>query len=309
LKGQSAFVVEKLPRAVNLEPALVYRLDVASRAVATLAGVGETLANPHLLITPFLRREAVSSSAIEGTQASISDLFLFEASRHESGDVREVANYVRAFEHGQQLLLSLPISVRLINQIHETLMRGVRGQEMSPGRIRQEQFWIGAPGTPVQEARLIPAHPDHILDCLSDWEKFVNEESKIPPLIRCAMMHYQFEAIHPYRDGNGRVGRLLISLFLTATGVLPKPLLYLSACLQERKESANALRLLDALFQNPYTSAPAAAGLLSITQEGARRLLDRLTKSGIIEYYSGSWPKLYVARQLLNEIEAPVASP
>ncbi|MEX2238869.1 MAG: Fic family protein [Dehalococcoidia bacterium] len=361
--GQQAFIPLPLPAAVDLPLSIIYELDLATRAVATLSGVGETLANPHLLISPFLNREAVSSSAIEGTQASISDLFMFEAASRESPDVREVANYVLAFERGQELLERLPISVRLVNQVHETLMRGVRGGEWLPGEPRKEQVWIGAPGTPIEQARFIPARPDRILDCLADWERFVNEESQLPPLIRCAMMHYQFEAIHPYMDGNGRVGRLLIALFLMASGVLPKPLLYLSAFfqrnrsayyghlnavsasnewdgwfefflkgvteqandallrsrrvrdlhdkyrrrLQDTRAPANALRLLDALFANPYTSAPRTSELLAITPEGARKLLERLREAGILEFHSGVSPRLYVARELLNLIEAPVA--
>ncbi|MPZ24270.1 MAG: Fic family protein, partial [Dehalococcoidia bacterium] len=226
--NQLAFLVNDLPRQTDLSARLVYLLDEASRAVAMLAGVGETLPNPHLLITPFLRREAVSSSAIEDTQASISDLFLYEAAGRDAGDAREVANYVKAFIHGEQLLEALPLSVRLINQVHATLLTGVRGEDKSPGQIRNDQVWIGRPGTPIEEARFVPAPPNYIADCLADWERFVNESPEIPPLICCAMMHYQFEAIHPYRDGNGRVGRLLIALFLKATGVLPTPLLYLS---------------------------------------------------------------------------------
>ena len=362
--GQRAFVPHPLPRRVELDSALVLRLDGASRAVATLAGVAETLQNPDLLIRPFVRREAVLSSIIEGTEASVSDLFLHEAKgfRRPEGDVREVANYVRALERGIMLLDRLPISLRLINQLHSVLMRGVRGQEKRPGELRTEQVWIGPPGTPIEEARYIPSPGNLLRDLIFNLETFVNDDLEMPPLVKCALLHYQFEAIHPYSDGNGRIGRLLIVLFLLTTGVLPKPLLYLSAYferdrreyydqlfrvsatgdwqtwigyfldgvaeqandalvrsrsvramhetyrdeLHRRRESGNALLLLDLLFENPIMTAPLAADRLEITRTGARRLLERLVETGIVAERDG-WPRLYVAEELLNLIEAATA--
>lgn len=226
-----AFVPDPLPRHIDLNSSLVYLLDQASRAVATLAGIGETLPNPHLLIRPFVRREAVLSSRIEGTQASISDLFLFEAAgeRRAHGDVKEVANYVRAVDYGLDRLGELPLSMRLVNEIHAKLLAGVRGGERAAGQIRTRQVWIGPDGTTIQQARFVAPPPGHLPELLGDWEKFLHEDLQVPPLIQCAMMHYQFEAIHPYIDGNGRIGRLLITLFLCAKDVLPTPLLYLSA--------------------------------------------------------------------------------
>ena len=364
--GVRAFVPNSLPRSIDLSSSLVYRLDEASRAVATLAGVGETMPNPYLLIRPFIRREAVLSSRIEGTQASISDLFLYEAvgPRRLRADVAEVVNYVRAVEHGLELLDELPLCVRLINRVHSVLLRGVRGVESQPGEMRRCQVWIGPAGTPIEEARYVPPPADLVRDQLADLEEFVNEPTELPPLIQCAMMHYQFEAIHPYLDGNGRIGRLLITLFLCARRVLPTPLLYLSAYferdrdayygqlfqasatgnwqtwlgyflegvteqardalqrsrrirdlqardrrrLQERRESGNALRLLDELFATPYMTAPYAADLLNLTTAGARRILERLTEAGILEYYADEWPRLYAARELLELLEAPTAS-
>ena len=231
IEGQRAFVPASLPREIQPSIRLMRSLEEAASAVASLAGVGETIPNPHLLIGPFMRREAVLSSRIEGTQASLSDLFRYEASRgrRPSGDVKEVANYVQALERGLELLDELPISLRLVNQLHEALMSGVRGGEARPGELRDGQVWIGPPGSPIREARYVPPPAGLLRDLLLDWERFVNESDSLPALFRCAMMHYQFEAIHPYRDGNGRIGRLLITLFLCARGVLPKPLLYLSA--------------------------------------------------------------------------------
>ena len=239
VEGQRAFVPAPLPRHIEPSMQLMRSLEEAASAVANLAGVGETMQNPHLLIRPFVRREAVLSSRIEGTQASISDLFRYEASGRSrpGGDVQEVANYVQALNRGLELLGELPISLRLINQLHAVLMEGVRGEESRPGELRDRQVWIGSTGTPIQEARYVPPPPDLVRDMLLDWELFVNEAGALPALFQCAMMHYQFEAIHPYRDGNGRIGRLLIPLFLCERGVLPKPFLYLSAYF-ERDRSA-----------------------------------------------------------------------
>ena len=238
IEGQRAFVPGPLPGELALSSKLVSLLDSASRAAATLAGVGETISNPHLLIRPFLRREAVLSSRIEGTVASLSDVFAYEAAGRgpPGGDVAEVMNYVTALEYGIGRLDSLPISFRLANELHERLLTGVRGQDRRPGQLRTLQVWIGAPGSSIQEARFIPPPPAYLMDLFHDWEKFANEPTDTPPLIRCALMHYQIETIHPYADGNGRIGRLLITLFLRASGVLPTPLLYLSAYFERDRQ-------------------------------------------------------------------------
>jgi Fic family protein len=213
-------------------------LDRASRAIAMLAGVGETLPNPHLLIRPFARREAVLSSRIEGTQTSLAQLVLFEASggrADPAGDGLEVANHVRASELGLELLHTLPLSVRLFNTVHHELMSGVRGQDRMPGELRREQVWIGGDGTGIDDARYVPPPPARVRDLLTDLEGFLNGDFEIPPLIQCALVHYQFEAIHPYLDGNGRMGRLLIVLYLYQQRVLTTPLLYLSAYFERHR--------------------------------------------------------------------------
>ena len=239
IEGHRAFVPASLPRAVDLPADVIMHLDEASRAVATLSGVGETIPNPHLLVRPFIRREAVLSSRIEGTQASLSDLLRYEAAatrRRPTGDVVEVANYVMALEHGLRALDELPICVRLANQMHEILLHDVRGEDKKPGTLREVPVWIGAEGSPIEAARYVPPPAPLVRELLEDWEQFVNEAGRLPPLIQCAMMHYQFEAIHPYVDGNGRLGRLLVTLFLCAKGVLRDPLLYLSAYLERRRQ-------------------------------------------------------------------------
>lgn len=235
-KGLMAFSPDPLPREIGLTTSLVYVLDEASRAVATLAGVGETIPNPHLLTAPFMRREAVLSSRIEGTQASLSDLFEYEASRRARGDVVEVHNYVRSMEQGIQLLQKLPICVRLINQLHSTLLQGVRGAGKRSGQVRTSQVWIGSGSPLTEDARYIPPPANLVPDALADWERFANEPTQIPPLIQCAMLHYQFEAIHPYLDGNGRIGRLLVGLFLHAKGIMTTPLLHLSAYFERNRQ-------------------------------------------------------------------------
>ena len=238
IDGQQAFVPNPLPRELAMSSRLISLLDRASRAVGELAGVGETIPNPHILIRPLLRREAVLSSQIEGTVASLSEVFAYEAGsrRPSDADVAEVVNYVVALEHGIHRLGSLPISFRLVNELHERLLTGVRGENKRPGEFRRQKVWIGVPNSPIHEARFIPPPSEYLRDLFHDWEVFVNESTEMPPLIQCALMHYQIEAIHPYSDGNGRIGRLLITLFLCASGVLRLPLLYLSAYFERDRQ-------------------------------------------------------------------------
>lgn len=242
--GLRAFVPDPLPRELNLSPPLVSLLDEASRAVSRLDGVGETVVNPHLFIRPLIRREAQLSSRIEGTMASLSDVFSYEAgSQSSAGDVQEVINYVTALEYGIETLGGVPISFRLANQVHERLLAGVRGEHGMAGAFRRIQVYIGPPSSSIGDARFIPPPPDMLRDLFQDWERFVNEPINMPPLVKCALMHYQIEAIHPYQDGNGRIGRLLITLFLIASGVLTSPLLYLSAYFERDRQ-----RYYDELF-------------------------------------------------------------
>ena len=243
-EGLRAFVPDPLPRELNLTPPLAALLDRASRAVARLDGVGETVPNPHLFIQPLIRREAQLSSRIEGTRASLSDVFSYEAgSRSSADDVQEVINYIDALQYGIETLESVPISFRLANQVHERLLAGVRGEHGMAGAFREIQVYIGPPASSVEYAAFIPPPPYMLRDLFQDWERFVNEPIDMPPLVKCALMHYQIEAIHPYQDGNGRIGRLLITLFLIASGVLSSPLLYLSAYFERDRQ-----RYYDELF-------------------------------------------------------------
>ena len=236
--GYTAFIPAPLPPELAYTPSLVLALSRADAALSELSGLGRQLPNPHLLISPYVRREAVLSSRIEGTRASLSDLLLDEAEpdRFMDGDIQEVRNYVMALEHGLERLRELPLSLRLVRELHERLMRGVRGDQATPGEFRRSQNWIGPAGSTPVTAPYVPPPPDVLMDCLGDWETFLHARDRFPDLIQCAVMHERFEAIHPFLDGNGRVGRLLITLFLVERGRLSQPLLYLSDYIEAHRQ-------------------------------------------------------------------------
>jgi Fic family protein len=227
--GGVAFVPAPLPPTLDFTPELATNLSRAAGGIGLLAGTGRNLKNPALLIGPYLRREAVLSSRIEGTMSTLADLYEDEATGSARGDVREVRNYLMAHEYGLKALKHLPLCLRLLREVHKRLMQGVRGHDRHPGRFRSCQNWIGRdPGAPIEEARYVPPPVTEMQTALKDFEKFLHDET-LPPLVVAALAHYQFEAIHPFGDGNGRVGRLLISLLLHERGLLPQPLLYISA--------------------------------------------------------------------------------
>lgn len=240
VEGSVAFVPRDLPPPLAWDTRTVGLLSAADRALGQLAATGRSLPNPHLLIRPFMRREAVLSSRIEGTQASVSDLVLFEihpAQERQTPDVREVSNYVRALEYGLDRVHRLPLSLRLMRELHSSLMEGVRGGDRFPGEFRREQVWIGPPGCSLAEATHVPPPPnDDMHQALYALERFLHTPSDLPPIARLALVHYQFEAIHPFSDGNGRIGRLLITLMLCLDGILPQPLLYLSAYFDRHRQ-------------------------------------------------------------------------
>ena len=241
----AAFVPAPLPPKLDWTPRLIRVLSDADRLIGKLAGEGGRLPNPHILMRPFLQREAVLSSKIEGTQATLGELLAAEAGvavDRSPDDLREVGNYVVALEHGIARLKELPLCVRIIRELHKKLMTGVHGQQATPGRFRKIQNWIGKPGSTLATASFVPPPPDDVETCLAAWEKFLHE-SDLPPLVTIALAHYQFEAIHPFLDGNGRVGRLLITLFLIEREILPTPLLYLSAFFEAaRRDYYDGLR-------------------------------------------------------------------
>ncbi len=241
-----AFVPHPLPPSLAFDADLVRALSEADRALGELAGLGRTMSNPHLLIGPFVRREAVLSSAIEGTQTDVADLYAYEAVQlplpgllrptPSQADLREVLNYVRAMEYGLERLSTLPVSLRLIRELHERLMEEVRGEHATPGEFRRSQNWIGHPGCTLNEAEFVPPPVREMHKALGAFEKYIYSGDDYPPLVRLALIHYQFEAIHPFLDGNGRIGRLLISLLLVHWELLPLPLLYLSAFFDRRRD-------------------------------------------------------------------------
>ncbi|MBM3323344.1 Fic family protein [candidate division WOR-3 bacterium] len=229
--GYSAFIPDPLPPVLEWHSDLVRVLSDADRLVGRLSGEGARLPNPNLLTRPFVRREAVLSSRIEGTQATLGELLANEAGaavNRAPEDLREVANYVVALEHGLKHLKRRPVSLDLVRGLHARLLAGVRGGSAEPGRFRRVQNWIGPPGCTPFDATHVPAPPEALPECLKQWQAALADRT-LPPLVRVALLHYQFEAIHPFRDGNGRVGRLLVTLLLAQWQVLPAPLLYLSA--------------------------------------------------------------------------------
>ena len=239
-QGFSAFVPNPLPPSIVYDPALVLALSRADAALSELSGLGSQLPNPHLLISPYIKREAVLSSRIEGTKASLSDLLIDELedgtpNRTLTDDLREIRNYIHAMELGIELLPNLPLSLRLVQEIHGQLMQGVRGEKATPGEFRNTQNWIGPAGCTPATAAFVPPPVLEMKEALYAWENFLHDRDSIPDLIQCAMMHVQFETIHPFLDGNGRVGRLLVTFFLLERKRLSQPLLYLSAYIDSHK--------------------------------------------------------------------------
>jgi Fic family protein len=238
-RGYFAFVPAPLPPEIRYDDELVLALSRADASLSELSGLGRLLPNPHLLIAPYVRKEAVLSSKIEGTTTDLSELLQDEAGAElparDPRDVREVRNYVRALEYGVTRLKKLPLSLRLVRELHELLMRGVRGDRATPGEFRRSQNWIGPPRSTSDTASYVPPPVEELQACLDSWEKFLHERDRIPDLVQCALMHEQFEAIHPFLDGNGRVGRLLITLFLIERNRLSQPLLYLSAYIERNR--------------------------------------------------------------------------
>lgn len=238
--GYRAFVPEPLPPepAFELTERTVALLAEAEREIGRLDGASELLPAPDLFVYMYVRREAVLSSQIEGTQASLVDLLEFETERARArvpDDSAEVANYVRAMNHGLERLGALPVSLRLIREIHGVLLEGVRGADRNPGEFRRSQNWIGAAGSPLSAATFVPPPPDEMQRALGDLERFLHGGDALPFLLKVALVHAQFETIHPFLDGNGRVGRLLITFLLCEAGVLKRPLLYLSYYLRRRR--------------------------------------------------------------------------
>lgn len=238
--GYRAFVPEPLPPnpPVRMDDEMNRLVEEAGTALGRLDGVASVLPNPDLFVGMYVKHEAVLSSEIEGTQATLEDVLDYESEGRRTDqpeDVEEVINYVRAMNFGLRRLPEFPLSLRLIREIHEELLRGVRGQERSPGEFRTSQNWIGPGGCTLADADFVPPPPHEMQAALDDFQKFLHDRDRLPKLIHCGLAHAQFETIHPFLDGNGRVGRLLITLLLVEQGILSRPLLYLSYYLKAHR--------------------------------------------------------------------------
>jgi len=246
--GYKAYMPSSLPPdpPVAIDSEMQKLLSKADMALARLDGMGYILPNVNIFIAMYVKKEALLSSQIEGTQASLEDLFQFESGSviKNINDVEEVVNYVKALNYGIDRLDTLPMSLRLITEIHEILMSGVRGGDKITGEFKKSQNWIGPSGSTLKDATYIPPPPHESLTAMGDLELYMHKSDGLPILINCALVHYQFETIHPFLDGNGRLGRLIITFYLYWKGVLDKPLLYLSYFFKKnRREYHDRLNL------------------------------------------------------------------
>jgi Fic family protein len=233
LEGYKAFIPKPLPPVpeIIMDQEMWTLLSQADLALGRLDGATDALPNPDLFVFMYVRKEAVLSSQIEGTQASLIDILEFESQALQPDnpqDVAEVVNYISAINYGLERLKQLPVSLRLIRDIHQELMKGVRGSERNPGEFRRSQNWIGAGGCTLAQATYVPPPPHEMLQALDNLEKFLHSPQPIPTLIKIGLAHAQFETIHPFLDGNGRIGRLLVTFLLCEGNVLRRPLLYIS---------------------------------------------------------------------------------
>lgn len=346
--GFRAFIPKPLPPAppICYTDELLDALSLADRRLGRLDGAADILPEPELFVTMYVHKEAVLSSQIEGTQASLVDVLEYEAGAEKRGlpsDVIEIVNYVAAMNYGLERVKELPLSLRLIREIHARLLSGTRGSERVPGEFRQSQNWVGPPGSTLADAMYVPPPVHEMKEALHHLEQFIYTQSHIPALVMCGLLHSQFETIHPFLDGNGRMGRLLITFLLCQQGILKRPLLYLShyfkqrrseyydrlqavrdrgeweewltfflrgvaevsaqatetarrilalqqehrSFIQSRMRTINASRLLEHLFHRPVISVANAAKLLSITPEGANRLVSEIASLGILKEMTG----------------------
>ena len=207
---------------------LLAKLIDANKKIAILEGLSSRIPSMSLFVSMYVRKEALLSSQIEGTQCTLEDILNPLIEDNTNRDVSDVVNYIRATEFALERLKTLPLCNRLIKETHAVLLESVRGQEKNPGEFRYSQNWIGGQGSTIKNARYIPPNPDDMLNAMSDLEKYINSDDSLDPLIQAALIHYQFETTHPFLDGNGRVGRLLITLFLMEKGILTTPALYIS---------------------------------------------------------------------------------
>ena len=263
---------------IEMSNEMIAQLVDANRKLATLDGLSSRIPNMDLFVSMYVRKEALLSSQIEGTQCTLDDILNPFAEENTNLNVSDVVNYIRAEEFAIDCLQTLPLCNRLIKETHAVLMEGVRGQEKNPGEFRYSQNWIGGQGSTLRNARYIPPNPEDMINAMSDLEKYMNGENSLDPLIQAALIHYQFETTHPFLDGNGRVGRLLITLFLMEKKILSTPSLYISYFLK-----MNRIEYYDRMTQVRKTGDYEQWILfflqaLSDSAEDAIQTIDELTK-------------------------------
>lgn len=263
---------------IEMSNEMIAKLVDANRKLATLDGLSSRIPNMDLFVSMYVRKEALLSSQIEGTQCTLDDILNPFAEENTNLNVSDVVNYIRAEEFAIDRLQTLPLCNRLIKETHAVLMEGVRGQEKNPGEFRYSQNWIGGQGSTLRNARYIPPNPEDMINAMSDLEKYMNGEDSLDPLIQAALIHYQFETTHPFLDGNGRVGRLLITLFLMEKKILSTPSLYISYFLK-----MNRIEYYDRMTQVRKTGDYEQWVLfflqaLSDSAEDAIQTIDRLTE-------------------------------
>lgn len=348
--GYAAYLPPTLPlrKTLDFSAGLQSVLSQADRALGRLDGAIDTLPNPDLFVAMYVRKEATLSSQIEGTQASLGDVLRAEANMKDTrrpDDVDEPLNYVRAMNYGLARLSDIPISMRLLREIHAKLLDGVRGQHRDPGNFRSIQNWIGPEGVAMENAVFVPPPPGKLADYLGNLETYINAEDDLPYLMKVGIAHAQFETLHPFLDGNGRLGRLLIAFMLVERKVLVRPVLYLSHFFKQNrteyyerlqatrdrddwegwlrffltavatvaneatevsrgivrlreghrdlilaespKAAGNSLRLLEELYAAPYFDIRKVSTLLEVTPQGAKLIVDRMVRLGIVEEVTG----------------------
>jgi Fic family protein len=275
LTGYDAFIPSNLPPdpPVKMDAEMIHLLSLADRKLGRLDGVTQILPNPDLFVGMYVQKEAVLSSQIEGTQASFVDVLQVDAdTAAKSQDVEEVVNYIRAMKYGMKRLAELPLSLRLLREIHGILLSGVRGSKRNPGEFRTSQNWIGSSGCNLATATFVPPPVDEMTSALGDLENYMHSESEIPHLIRIALIHAQFETIHPFLEGNGRMGRLLIAFWLYQQQILAYPLLYISYYFKQNRTEYYD-RLMNVRLQGDWE------GWVKFFLDGVAQVADEATQS------------------------------
>jgi Fic family protein len=315
--GFSAFIPNPLPPKppIKYDEELQLLLSEADRALARLDGIATVLPNPDLFITMYVKKEALLSSQIEGTQASLEGILEYEADlipKEDINEIKEVINYIKALNYGIERLKELPMSLRLIREIHAILLKETRGSDRNPGEFRKSQNYIAPPGVvSLNEATFIPPPPDLVTASMGELEKFFHCKDAIPPLVKIALIHAQFETIHPFLDGNGRIGRLLITFYLSWKGILSKPLLYLSFYLKKNRTAYYDLLMeirTKGLWENWIKFFLTGVSETSAEATYTAQKVIRLKEDFITKLYENSLSSIYAIRLIDVLFETPLVN-